>query len=124
MKKATLSWCVLAMIAWSAPLVLGQNLATGRSGNVEEIVGSQQKLKYEGGGKDFVIVGNDDEIIVTGECSRVEILGHDNKVVLDAVGEIVASGHNNLVTYRRGMNGAEPKVETMGHGNKVVTAKQ
>lgn len=120
----TLSWFVLAMIACSAPLVLGQNLATGRSGNVEEIVGTQQKLNYKGGGKDFVIVGNDDEITISGECSKLQILGHDNKVVLDAVGEIVASGHNNLVTYRRGLNRAEPKVETMGHGNKVVSAKQ
>ena len=124
MKKLSLSWFLLAMIACSAPLVLGQNLATGRSGNVEEIVGTQQKLNYKGGGKDFVIVGNDDEITITGECSKVQILGHDNKVVLDAVGEIVASGHNNLVTYRRGQNGAEPKVETMGHGNKVISAKQ
>jgi hypothetical protein len=124
MKKLSLSWFLLAMIACSAPLVLGQNLAAGRSGNVEEIVGTQQKLNYQGDGKDFVIVGNDDEITITGECSKVQILGHDNKVVLDAVGEIVASGHNNLVTYRRGQNGAEPKVETMGHGNKVVSAKQ
>jgi hypothetical protein len=124
MKKSNLAWFVLAIIACSAPLVVAQNLATGRSGNVEEIVGSQQKLKYEGGGKDFEIVGHDDEIIITGECSKVAILGHHNKVVLDAVGEIDAAGNNNLVTYRRGLNGAEPKVETMGPGNKVVTAKQ
>jgi Protein of unknown function (DUF3060) len=124
MKKATLPWFVLAMIAASAPLVLGQNLATGRSGNVQEIVGSEQKLKYEGGGKDFEIVGHNDEIIITGECSKLEILGHHNKVVLDAVGEIFAGGNNNLVTYRRGLNGAEPKVATMGSGNKVVAAKQ
>jgi hypothetical protein len=73
MKKATLPWFVLAMFASSAPLVLGQNLATGRSGNVQQIVGSEQKLKYEGVGKDFEIVGHDDEIIITGECSKLEI---------------------------------------------------
>jgi hypothetical protein len=123
MKKATFSWLVLAMIAWAAPVVVGQNLATGRSGNVEEIVASQQKLNYEGAGKDFEIVGHDDEIIVRGECSRVGIVGHDNKIVLDAVGEIQALGHNNLVTYRRGLNGAEPKIASMGSGNKVVAAK-
>ena len=105
-------------------MVLGQNLATGKSGNVQEIVGSQQKLKYEGGGKQFHVVGHDDEITITGECSKLESLGHHNKVVLDAVGEIFAQGNNNLVTYRRGLNGAEPKIETMGSSNKVVAAKQ
>jgi hypothetical protein len=124
MKKSNLSWFVLAMIACSAPLVLAQNLATGQTGNIQEIVASQQKLKYEGGGKQFEVVGHDDEITITGECSMLEIVGHDNKIVLDAVGQIQAAGHNNLVTYRRGLNGANPKVETMGSGNKVVAAAQ
>jgi hypothetical protein len=124
MKKSSLSWFVLAMIACSAPLVLAQNLATGQTGNVEQIVASQQRLKYEGGGKAFEVVGHDDEITITGECSKLEIVGHDNKIVLDAVGEIQATGNNNLVTYRRALNGANPSVQTMGPGNKIVAAAQ
>jgi hypothetical protein len=124
MKKSSLSWFILAMIACSAPLLWAQNLATGQTGNIEEIVASQQKLKYEGGGKQFEVVGHDDEITITGECSKLEIVGHDNKIVLDAVGEIQATGNNNLVTYRRGLNGASPKVQTMGPGNKIVAATQ
>jgi len=43
---------------------------------------------------------------------------------MDAVGEIQATGNNNLVTYRRGLNGANPKVEAMGASNKIVAATQ
>jgi len=124
MKKSNLSWFVLAMIACSAPLLLAQNLATGQTGNIQQIVASQQKLKYEGGGKQFEVVGHDDEITITGECSMLQIVGHDNKIVLDAVGEIQATGNNNLVTYRHGLNGASPTVQSMGSGNKIVAATQ
>jgi Protein of unknown function (DUF3060) len=112
------------MIACSAPLLLAQNLATGQTGNIEEIVASQQKVKYQGGGKQFEVVGNDDEITITGECSKLEIVGYNNKIVLDAVGEIQATGHNNLVTYRRGLNGANPEVQAMRPGDKIVAATQ
>ena len=112
------------MIACSAPLLLAQNLATGQTGNIQQIVASQQKLKYEGGGKQFEVVGHDDEITITGECSMLQIVGHDNKIVLDAVGEIQATGNNNLVTYRHGLNGASPTVQSMGSGNKIVAATQ
>jgi len=124
MKKSRLFWFALAMIACSCPLVLAQNLATGQTGNVEQIVASQQKLKYEGGGKEFEVVGHDDEITITGDCSKLLIVGHDNKIVLDAVGEIQATGNNNLVTYRRGLNGAKPAVQSMGARNKIVAAAQ
>jgi hypothetical protein len=124
MKKSNLFWFALAMIACAGPLVLAQNLATGQTGNVEQIVASQQKLKYEGGGREFEVVGHDDEIRITGDCVKLLIVGHDNKIVLDAVGEIQATGNNNLVTYRRGLNGGSARVQTMGAGNKIVTAKQ
>ena len=123
MKKPNLFWLALAMIACSAPLLLGQNLATGQSGNTKQIVSSQQKLKYAGGGRQFEVVGHDDEIRITGECSRLQVVGHHNRIVLDAVGEIQATGNNNLVTYRRGLNGASPTVQTLGAGNKIVAAK-
>jgi hypothetical protein len=124
MKKSNLFWFALAMITCAAPLGLAQHLATGQTGNVKQIVASQQKLKYEGGGKEFEVVGHDDEITITGDCSKLQIVGHDNKIVLDAVGEIHATGNNNLVTYRRGLNGANPTVQTMGAGNKIVAAGQ
>ena len=122
MKKSNLFWFVSAMIACSAPLLWAQTMATGQAGNMEQIVASQQKLKYEGGGKQFEVVGHDDEITITGECSKLLIVGHDNKIVLEAVGQVQATGNNNLVTYRRGLSGANPEVHTMGAGNKIVAA--
>jgi hypothetical protein len=59
-----------------------------------------------------------------GDCSKVEVLGHDNKITLDAVGIITLVGNNNLVTYRQGLIGAHPKIETVGENNQVVPAKE
>jgi hypothetical protein len=42
---------------------------------------------------------------------------------LDAVGIITAVGNNNLVTYRQGLKGAHPQIETVGENNKVVSAQ-
>jgi Protein of unknown function (DUF3060) len=123
MKYANRFRLVLAMIACSAPIVLGQTLATGRSGNKEEIVASGKKLTYEGGGKSFEIVGHGDDITITGECQEVNVLGHDNRITVDAVGTIEASGHNNLITYHRGLNGEKPRIQTMGPGNQVMAAQ-
>jgi Protein of unknown function (DUF3060) len=123
MKYANRFRLVLAMIACSAPIVLGQTLATGRSGNKEEIVASGKKLTYEGAGKSFDIVGHGDDITITGECQQVNVLGHDNRITIDAVGTIEASGHNNLITYHRGLHGEKPRIQTMGPGNQVMAAQ-
>jgi hypothetical protein len=120
--RSTLFRLMLATIA-SAPLLFGQNAGADPAGKVE-VITSDQKVNYQGEGRHFEITGNNDEVIIAGDCSKVEILGHDNKITLDAVGIIQLVGHNNLVTYRQGLNGAHPKIETMGENNKVVPAKE
>jgi Protein of unknown function (DUF3060) len=111
----------LASIACAGLLLLGQSVMADDV--KQEIIASNQKLTYEGGGKHFEIVGDNDEITITGECSKVEVLGHDNKISLETVGDIQAAGHNNLVTYRSGLNGEKPKIGMIGHDNKIATAR-
>jgi hypothetical protein len=106
----------------SAPLLFAY-IAGADPAAKQEIAASDQKLSYQGEGKHFEVAGNNDEITISGECSKIEILGHDNRISLDAVGVIQLVGHNNLITYRRGLGGQKPKIETMGENNKVVTAQ-
>ena len=120
-KRSALFSLMLATVA-STPLLFGQNAGADPTGKVE-VITSDQKLNYQGEGRHFEITANNDEITITGDCSKVEILGNNNKITLDAVGIIQLVGHNNLVTYRQGLNGAHPKIETVGENNKVVPAK-
>jgi hypothetical protein len=118
--RSALFRLMLAIIA-SAPLLFGQNAGADPSATVE-VIASNQKVNYQGEGRHFEITGNNDEITIAGACSKVEILGHNNKITLDAVGIIQLVGNNNLVTYRQGLNGAHPKIETAGENNQVVPA--
>jgi len=118
MKHRSLLFRLMLATVASAPLLFGYN--AGADPAKEEVMASDQKLSYQGEGKHFEITGNNDEITITGECSRVEVVGHDNKITLHAVGIIELVGHNNLITYRRGLAGQKPKIDTMGENNKVV----
>jgi hypothetical protein len=120
--RSALFRLMLTTIA-STPLLFGQNAGADPSGMVE-VITSNQKVDYKGEGRHFEITGNNDEITIAGDCSKVEILGHDNKITLDAVGILQLVGNNNLVTYRQGLNGAPPKIETAGENNHVVPAKE
>jgi hypothetical protein len=120
-KRSALFRLILATIA-SAPLLFGQNAGADPAGQVE-VITSGEKLNYKGEGRHFEITGNNDEITIAGDCSKVEVLGHNNKITLDGVGIVTLVGNDNLVTYRQGLNGAEPNIETVGQNNKVVPAK-
>jgi Protein of unknown function (DUF3060) len=121
-KKSALFRLMLATVA-STPLLFGQNAGADSTGQVE-VITSNQKVNYKGEGRHFEITGNNDEIAIAGDCSKVEVLGNNNKITLDAVGNIVLVGHNNFVTYRQGLNGAQPKIETVGENNEVGPAKE
>jgi len=121
-KRSALFRLILATVA-STPLLFGQNAGADPSGMVE-VITSDQKVNYQGQGRHFEITGNNDEVTIAGDCSKVEVLGHNNKITLDAVGIITLVGNNNLVTYRQGLNGANPQIETVGENNKVVSTKE
>ena len=120
--RSALFRLMLATVALT-PLLFGQSAGADPAGKVE-VITSDQKVNYQGEGRHFEITGNDDEITIAGDCSKVEVLGHNNKITLDAVGIITLVGSNNLVTYRQGLNGAHPKIETVGENNKVVAVKE
>ena len=102
---------MLATVA-SAPILFIYN--AGADPAKEEVMASDVKQSYQGEGRHFEITGNNDEITISGECSKVEVVGHDNKVTL---------GENNLIIYHRGLNSPKPKIDTTGENNKVVSAQ-
>jgi len=114
---------IAAIACCSVSLALGQTIVHTAE-NAQQIVASNQKLSYDGGNKSFQFVGSDDEITITGDCAAVSVVGSNNKIVLDGVGMVQTSGHDNLVTYRHGLNGDNPKVASIGENNKVVAATQ
>ena len=120
-KRSALFRLMLATVA-STPLFFGQNVGADPAGMVE-VITSNQKVNYQGEGRHFEITGNNDEIKIAGDCSKVEVLGHNNKITLDSVGIITMVGNNNLVTYRHGLKGEDPTIETVGESNQVVPAK-
>ena len=120
-KRSALFRLMLAIVA-STPLLFGQKAGADPSGMVE-VITSDQKVNYQGEGRHFEITGNNDQITIAGDCSKVEVLGHNNKITLDAVGIITLVGNDNLVTYRQGLKGGHPSIETVGENNQVVPAK-
>jgi hypothetical protein len=113
----------VAIVGCSASFALGQSVVRGTD-TAQQIMASNQKLSFDGANKTFQILGHDDEVTITGDCTAVSVLGTNNKVVLEGVGVIQAGGSDNLVTYRRGLNGeAAPKIATTGENNKVVAAQ-
>jgi len=119
MKHRSSLFRLMLVTVVSAPLFFGYNVGADPAGK-QEVMASDQKLNYQGEGRHFEITGNDDEITISGECSKVEVVGHDNKITLHAVGFIQVMGQNNLITYRRGLSGQKPKIDTMRGNNKVV----
>jgi|GEM_PF-4227702 Protein of unknown function (DUF3060) len=123
MKNRSVLFRLVLAAAMLAPLMIGHNAGADPADKVE-VMTSDQKVNYKGEGRHFEITGNNDEITISGDSSRVEVVGHDNKISLDAVGIIEVVGRNNLITYRQGLNGPHPKIDTAGDNNKVVAAKQ
>ncbi|ORB85158.1 hypothetical protein B1987_16715 [Mycobacterium kansasii] len=61
------------------------------------------------------ISGMSNTVVIAGHCASLTVSGIENKVTVDAVDTIEASGINNQVTYHSG----SPRVSKSGSGNVV-----
>ncbi len=68
------------------------------------------------------IAGNDLKLTLTGMCGVVEIAGNDNTIIIDGAESISVPGNQNVVTWKRGPGGKDPKIAVVGNGNKVAKA--
>jgi hypothetical protein len=86
-----------------------------------------QKLKHsckEGAPMIVNIIGNNNTLTIDGECVRLVVTGNNNKVTIEAVGEITALGDGLDVTYKRGLAGKEPKITKVGEKIRIVKVKK
>ena len=61
------------------------------------------------------ISGISNTVVITGRCKSLDVSGVQNKVTVDAVDTIEASGFNNQITYHTG----SPSIDKSGDGNVV-----
>jgi hypothetical protein len=121
-RKLLLRSSAWATIGVLVALVPAQSVRAAVGGK-QEVVVSNKKVTFEGGGKKFEITGDNDEITISGECASLQIFGHNNKIVLDAVGSIQVAGDNNVITYRSGIHGAKLSAQSVGHNNQISAAQ-
>jgi len=63
------------------------------------------------------------EAVVSGSASKVRVAGNTNKVSLEAVDVIGTTGNDNVVTWKKGLKTAKPKIANPGNKNKISKVK-
>ena len=84
--------------------------------------GATLSLDCADGGR-VVINGGDNNVTTTGGCEKVLVNGSGNHVQVGAADKIVVTGSDNTITWGKGWTKKQPKVSTVGTGNKVAQAK-
>ena len=69
----------------------------------------------------LAVSGND--AIITGSAAKVAVAGNNNQVKLEAVDRIATPGNKNIVTWKKGVTKAKPKVSNPGNKNKISKVK-
>jgi DUF3060 family protein len=92
--------------------------------NQVTITSDHQKVTHECKGRGFAIIGNSNEITLTGECGGIVVSGDDNKIDVEAVEAINTSGDRNRVVWGRGRNGKKPEISNTGTQNEISQKKK
>jgi hypothetical protein len=81
-------------------------------GNMLNIVLSKQRTTQDcGDGKVVNINGYQNDIRLTGSCSKVTLNGWGNTIRIEEVASIEVTGHTNTLTWERGRNVGKPSVQ-------------
>jgi Protein of unknown function (DUF3060) len=70
-------------------------------------------------GRNYSIAGSNNELTFKGDCGEFAIAGTGNKVAIEAAMAISVAGSGNAVTWKRGVNGAQPEISSIGAANTV-----
>jgi hypothetical protein len=107
-------------VAGRATLPLSERLAqvppSGPAGDPVIIsgVGSSRAVRCEG--NTVSVNGVRNEVTLTGRCTRVDVTGVENTVIVESAEAIDVSGVDNTVTFLSG----EPELSRSGIGNTVA----
>ncbi|BBY57756.1 DUF3060 domain-containing protein [Mycolicibacterium sarraceniae] len=111
-----IGWLTLAGFVAVAAANQHDGPPTATPTNGVDVVGNNKMASYACGGGDIDIVGDDNEVTVTGHCRKVRISGNDNMVVLETADSIRTSGDHNVVTYRSG----DPVITNFDDSNTII----
>jgi hypothetical protein len=88
---------------------------------VVNVVGNKAVITLTGTCEQVNISGN--KATVKGSAARVQVSGNENKLALDAADAILVSGNKNIVSCKKGLRDAPPRVMNSGTDNKVSVEK-
>ena len=80
---------------------------------------NDQKRTIDCAGGSVTVAGNDNVLVLNGDCTTLKISGNDNTVTAEGVAEIATWGNRNKVTWTRGAGGHPPKISNPGTGNSI-----
>jgi Protein of unknown function (DUF3060) len=112
--SATVSSAMQAANAASeaAASAAGAVQAVQTRGNMLNIILSHQRTTQDcGDGKVVNINGYQNDIRLTGSCSKVTLNGWGNTIRIEEVASIEVTGHTNTLTWERGRNVRKPSVQ-------------
>ncbi|MFO0723827.1 MAG: DUF3060 domain-containing protein [Myxococcota bacterium] len=103
---------------------VGEGAAVVKRGNKIQISGTEKVIAQKcTAGVEVYVSGNHNLVTISGECKLVNVSGLENNVRLEAAQQIVLSGKDNAVSYKRGIKTADPEIITAGIGNKATKVK-
>ena len=104
---------IFICLASSAAIAVADPLVLADSGG---------QLVRDCAGKDVVVSGNDDRLVLSGGCRSLTISGDANQILADmaAGAEISLRGSNNDLAWTRSTGTADPIIVDGGRANRVV----
>lgn len=106
---------------------VGINAETADKKDGEKLIlsGTGETSTYPCNGREVEIeeAATANNYTLTGECKKLTVAGVSNKITIEKVGEIVASGISNKVTYGEGIGGKQPKISKSGTSTTVESIK-
>jgi hypothetical protein len=70
-----------------------------------------------------VVNGNENNLTIKGECSKLYVPGNKNIINVEAVAVIDTLGNKNTVTWEKGIDGKKPSIRNLGTKNKIKKAE-
>jgi hypothetical protein len=71
---------------------------------------------------EVIVNGNENELTIKGECSRLYVPGNKNIIKVEAVAAIDTPGNKNTVSWEKGIEGKKPSIRNLGTDNKIKKA--
>jgi Protein of unknown function (DUF3060) len=94
----------------------------GASGGSAIAISINNQLAYERSikpGSRVKFSGSNNLVTLEGEAASLSVQGSNNRIEIDAVGQVEIDGNNNAITYKRRLSSGAPAVRQRGSDNLV-----